>query len=124
MFCINHGVSPIMFMKLKNKGSLVIDHIEMNTLTESIDSFSNIKKKIESGELQEYIFMFDEKVNNHWILIVIKANVKKEIQCECDVWIEHGVYNFSKWSFYDNSKVLGKRGFVNNLFGQVFCNFN
>lgn len=113
-----------MFMKLKDNKDLVIEYIDMDTLSESIDSFDRIKKKIEIGELLEYIFMFDDKVDNDWVLVVIKANIKEEIQCECKVWIEHGVYNFSKWSFYDNSRVLGRRGFVNNLFGQVFCKFN
>lgn len=124
MLCLNHGVSPMIFMRIKNNKNLIIENIEMDTLPESINSFSKIKKKIENGELEEYIFIFDDRFEESWILIVIKANVKKEIQCECKVWVENGVYNFSEWSFYDNSNALGKKGFINNLFGQVFCNFN
>lgn len=124
IFCLNQGLYPTLFMRLKNNKNLVIEYFEMNTFAESIESCNNLKNKIESGDLEEFIFMFDEKVNDNWILIVIKSNIKKEIQYECDIWIDNGVYNFSDWRCYNNSNALGKKGYINNLFGQVFCKFN
>lgn len=108
MLCLNHGVSPMIFMRLKNNKNLVIENIEMDTLTESVNSFSKIKKKIESGELEEYIFIFDDRFEESWILIVIKANVNKEIQCECKVWVKMEFIIFMNGLFMTTVRFLAK----------------
>ena len=66
------------------------------------------------------IYIPDEQ----WVLTVIKANNKEEKQWVCDVKLEDDEYKFSEWVCYDNSDMRARKNTFNNLFGQVFCNYN
>lgn len=125
MFCLNHGMSPMIFMRLKDNPALVIEDVNMDTPEDTMESCKKYKDMIESGKLVEYIFMIEtQKSFDDWCLVVMKCSQKSEMQYVCDIWIEDGDYKFSEWSFFDHSKLWAKKDSVNNLFGQVFCKFN
>lgn len=125
MFSLNAGMSPIMFMRLKENPELVIEFVNLNNEESTRLSCSKYKNMIEDGILEEYIFMSDiQNKINEWVLVVIKANIKEELQCLNNVKYENGKYKFSKWTFYDGSNVKARKNSFNNLFGQVYSKYN
>ena len=125
MFIENNGMPPVIFMRLKNKMDLFTEFLDLNTKESTLEVNSRFKKMIESGELQQYIFISDiYKGSGEFLLVVIKANITEEIQCVCDVKVEDSQYHFGKWNYYDSTEVLAKKNSFNNLFGQVYSRFN
>ena len=123
MFQINKGMSPMIFMRIKDE--LVIKDVDMSSLEAVSDSIKKFKSMIESGELEQFVFMKEIYIpDEQWVLTVIKANNKEEKQWVCDVKLEDDEYKFSEWVCYDNSDMRARKNTFNNLFGQVFCNYN
>ena len=125
MFKLNSGLSPLMFMKIKNEKHLNIEVVDMSSEKTTNEACNKYKNMIESGELLEYVFMMEkQRKNEYWYLMVIKANVDKELQCICEIEMEDSEYKFSDWTIYDCSNIEGRKNSLNNLFGQVYCNYN
>lgn len=123
MFQINKGMSPMIFMRIKDE--LVIKDVDMSSLEAVSDSIKKFKSMIESGELEQFVFMKEIYIpDEQWVLTVIKANNKEEKQWVCDVKLEDDEFKFSEWVCYDNSDMRARKNTFNNLFGQVFCNYN
>lgn len=125
MFTENDGMHPVIFMRLKDKKYLFTEFVDLNTKESTREVNSRFKKMIESGELQQYIFISDiYKGSNEWLLVVIKAHVREEIQCVCEVKLEGSKYHFGEWTYYNSTEIVAKKNSFNNLFGQVYSKYN
>lgn len=125
MFVLNNGMPPIIFMAIKDKPDLVIENLDMDTYESTIMCIEKIKIMIESEELREFILILDnEDPKGDWVLIVIKASAKQELQFICNINYEDGEYKFSKWTYHDGTNLKATKNSFNNLFGQVYCKYN
>ena len=123
IFKLNKGMSPMIFMRIK--GDLIIEDIDMSSLEATCNSVKKYKSMIESGELEQYVFMKEiHRPYEEWVLIVIKANPKEELQWICDIDMKDQEYKFSEWICYDSTNFKAKKNSFTNLFGQVFCKYN
>lgn len=129
MFKLNKGMSPMIFMRNENENEneegLIIESIDMSSLDSTCDAIKKLKSMIENGSLKEYVFMKEIYIpEKDWILMIIKANVNEEKQWICDVYLEDEEFKFSEWTCYNSTNMKAKINTFNNLFGQVFCNYN